>query len=149
MRGGGRLPPAADTLVAVTADDFRELVLGLDGAIEGAHMGHPDFRATGRIFASLQADDQHATLKLAPDEQRALLASHPDVFSPAAGAWGRQGWTRVRLAVATRTIVRPAVLLAWQHLFDPRPTRPGTRNARGSPAPRRAPGPVRSTRRRG
>jgi len=28
------------------ADDFRRIALGMKGAVEGAHMGHPDFRST-------------------------------------------------------------------------------------------------------
>ncbi|RPH59540.1 MAG: MmcQ/YjbR family DNA-binding protein, partial [Acidobacteria bacterium] len=35
----------------MTADDFRRIALGLEGAIEAVHMGHPDFRINGRIFA--------------------------------------------------------------------------------------------------
>jgi len=35
------------------AADFRRIVLGLAGVVEGAHMGHADFRVGGRIFASL------------------------------------------------------------------------------------------------
>ena len=37
----------------MTAEDFRRLALSLAGATEGAHMGHPDFRANGGVFASL------------------------------------------------------------------------------------------------
>ena len=39
--------------LAVTADDFRELALSLEDATEKSHMGHPDFRANGRIFSTL------------------------------------------------------------------------------------------------
>jgi hypothetical protein len=31
----------------MTADDFRRLALSMHGAIESAHMGHPDFRRVG------------------------------------------------------------------------------------------------------
>jgi hypothetical protein len=27
-------------------------------AVEGAHMGHPDFRIKGRVFATLHADHE-------------------------------------------------------------------------------------------
>jgi hypothetical protein len=37
----------------MTADDFRDIALSMNGATEGSHMGHPDFRANGRIFATL------------------------------------------------------------------------------------------------
>ncbi|HTV00442.1 MAG TPA: MmcQ/YjbR family DNA-binding protein [Luteitalea sp.] len=99
----------------MTSADFRELVLGMEGVAEGAHMGHADFRAGGRVFAGLTADETHATLRLPPDEQATLLASAPAAFEAAAGAWGRQGWTRMDLRTVTRADARSAVLLAWEH----------------------------------
>ena len=47
----------------MTADDFRRLALGFDGASEGAHMNHPDFRANGRIFATLHPDNVRGMVK--------------------------------------------------------------------------------------
>lgn len=32
----------------MTTRDFRRMAVGLEGAVEGAHMGHADFRAHGR-----------------------------------------------------------------------------------------------------
>ena len=114
----------------MTGDDFRRLVLDMPGAIESAHMGHPDFRANGRIFATLQADEQQGMVKLLPDEQGALMAERPAVFVPASGAWGRQGCTMVRLAGADEATVRGAVVLAWQHVAErQRSRRPSTRPA--------------------
>jgi len=54
----------------MTADDFREIVLSMDGAVEGAHMKHPDFRANGRIFASLKPGEEAGVVKLSPEEQQ-------------------------------------------------------------------------------
>jgi hypothetical protein len=42
----------------VTAHRFRRMALALDGTIEGAQMGHPDFRVDKRVFASLRHDDE-------------------------------------------------------------------------------------------
>ena len=39
-----------------TETEFRRIALGMKDAVEGAHMGHPDFRVNGRIFATLHAD---------------------------------------------------------------------------------------------
>ena len=102
----------------MTADDFREIVLEMEGAVEKAHMGHPDFRAGGRIFASLQADERTAMVKLTPEEQQEFMATAPAVFVPASGAWGRQGCTMVSLAAADRRTVRGAVQLAWEHVME-------------------------------
>ncbi len=70
----------------MTADDFREIVLSMDGAAEGAHMKHPDFRANGRVFASLTPGEETAVVKLAPEEQQELMRINPKSFVPAAGA---------------------------------------------------------------
>jgi hypothetical protein len=95
--------------------DFRRIVLGLDGAFEGAHMGHPDFRAHGRIFATLNAEETFGVVMLTPDQQQTVLAEHPEMFSPGPGAWGRAGSTRVHLDVADEDTVGEAVTLAWQN----------------------------------
>ena len=107
----------------MTADEFREIVLSMQGAVEGAHMKHPDFRANGRIFASLQPGSQSGVVKLAPDEQQELMRRHPTMFAPAAGAWGRQGWTVVPLGAAKKPAVRSAVLLAYQNIIAQPPPR--------------------------
>jgi predicted DNA-binding protein (MmcQ/YjbR family) len=107
----------------MTADDFREIALSMDGASERAHMGHPDFRANGRIFASLHATEKSGTVKLPPDEQRELLRIHPKTFTPASGAWGRQGWTSILLDGADRAAVRGAITLAWQDVARQAPGR--------------------------
>ncbi|MDQ3487842.1 MAG: MmcQ/YjbR family DNA-binding protein [Acidobacteriota bacterium] len=107
----------------MTADDFREIVLSMDGAAEGAHMKHPDFRANGRVFASLTPGEETAVVKLAPEEQQELMRINPKSFVPAAGAWGRQGWTMVPLAAAKKPVVRGAVLLAYQGIMSQPPPR--------------------------
>jgi hypothetical protein len=119
----------------LTADDFRELALAHQGSVEGAHMGHPDFRANGRIFATLQADERTGMVKVEPEEQAILLREYPDVFTPAAGAWGRQGSTMVRLEAATAHVVKPAMLLAWQAAMAKPAPRP--RKAAWRSTPRR------------
>ena len=108
----------------VTADDFRRIALGMSGAIERAHMGHPDFRVNGKIFATLHADDKHGMVKLAPDEQREFVRAHPEAFAPENGAWGRQGCTRVRLAAVDEETLGEAMTLAWQNHSTARATRP-------------------------
>jgi hypothetical protein len=98
----------------MTADRFRALALDLQDAVEGVHMGHADFRVNGRIFASLDRDEQRGVVKLSPAQQQTLVREYRGMFEPAAGAWGRQGYTTVHLVAATVPVVRGALLLAWQ-----------------------------------
>jgi hypothetical protein len=98
----------------MTGDDFRRLALSMQGAVEQAHMGHPDFRANGKIFATLRSNERLGMVKLTPDEQREFLRTSPGVFVPSSGAWGRQGCTDVELRSAEEADVRGAMLLAWE-----------------------------------
>ena len=107
----------------MTADDFPDIALGMQSAIERAHMNHPDFRANGRIFGTLAADEQSGGVRLSPDEQGEFMRQYPGTFSPASGTWGRQGWTTVSLASADAGAVRGAVLLAWQSVASKPPKR--------------------------
>ena len=97
------------------------MALGLDGAIESAHMGHPDFRANGRIFATLHADMTSGMVKLTPDEQSRFVKAQPEVFSLEAGAWGRSGCTKVRLDLADEETLGEAMTLAWRGVVNAKP----------------------------
>lgn len=113
------------------AADFRRIALGMAGAVESAHMGHPDFRAHGRIFATLHADHRRAMVKLTPEQQKLFVRRQPAVFSPESGAWGRQGCTRVELAAADPDTLGEALTLAWQNSAA-RPVRKAAKRARKS-----------------
>jgi hypothetical protein len=82
----------------MTAAKFRKLALRFPEAVEQSHMGHPDFRVGGKIFASLCPDDGWGMCKVTPDVQAALIKLQPGVFETASGAWGRNGCTIVHLA---------------------------------------------------
>ncbi len=89
--------------------------MSLPDVVESEHMGHPDFRAGGKIFASLGApNDSYAMVKLLPDDQARFISLAPDAFTAAAGAWGRSGCTLVLLSKATAKFVRPALELAHE-----------------------------------
>jgi hypothetical protein len=98
----------------MTAADFHRIALSLPGVEEGSHFGNPDFRVGGRIFATLAlAEKGFGTLLLTPEQQQAMMADAPDLFSPAAGAWGRNGSTLVRLAAMTEDVLEGALRCAW------------------------------------
>jgi hypothetical protein len=111
------------------------MALGLSGATESAHMGHPDFRAHGRIFATLHPGEREAMIKLTPEDQARFLQDFRETFEPEPGAWGRQGCTRVNLAKAAPEVVGEALTLAWQLLEHP-PAR--SRAANSAPLRKRA-----------
>jgi len=96
------------------ASDFRRIALGFEGAEEGWHMGSPDFRVGGRIFATLAAQKQgYGNLMLAPEQQADFVRELPEIFLPIPGGWGRMGATHVRLAAAYEDILTGALRAAW------------------------------------
>jgi hypothetical protein len=107
----------------MTENQFRKIALGMSGAVEGAHMNHPDFRARGKIFATLHGNGKTGMVKLTPEQQAGFIAAHPKMFAPESGGWGRQGCTRVYLAFGEAEIVGEAMTLAWQNAMAAPATR--------------------------
>ena len=97
----------------MTNNDFRRMALSFPEAIEGQHMGHPDFRVAGKIFATLWPKVAWGMVKLTPKQQKMIVAAEPAVYVPVKGGWGRQGCTNVVLKKAKKGSVRSALEMAW------------------------------------
>jgi hypothetical protein len=97
-----------------TSAQVRKLLLSMPEAEEKSHFGQPDFRVRNKIFAGMSPKGERATLKLTPEAQSMVLDARPDAFSPAAGAWGRGGWTYVVLANVKVEELRELVAEAWR-----------------------------------
>jgi hypothetical protein len=99
--------------------DFRRIALSFEGAEESSHMGNPDFRVGGRIFATLASAAQgYGNLMLTPEQQAAFVEELPDIFLPIAGGWGRMGMTHIRLAAADEEVLAGALRTAWKLRLD-------------------------------
>ena len=95
--------------------DFRRIALSLPGAEESSHLGHPDFRVEGRIFATLASAKQgYGNLMLTLEQQQAFVEEGPEVFLPLAGGWGRLGMTHIRLDAAQEDVLYGALHSAWK-----------------------------------
>jgi hypothetical protein len=97
----------------MTADKFRLLALSFASALESKHVGHPDFRINGRIFATLGSpDEEHGMIKLTPSQQKRFMNGAPGIFAPCAGKWGRGGASSVYLLAAKAGMVREGLRAA-------------------------------------
>lgn len=100
----------------MTANDFRKLALSLPEAFEDEHMGHPDFRVKGKIFATLNSPEEGwAMVKLKPEQQAMYVRSAPEMFRPVNGGWGVRGATNVCLPNADKTTALHALKDAWRN----------------------------------
>jgi len=99
----------------MNVDDFRRIALSLEGAEESSHMGQPDFRVGGRIFATLASADQgYGNLRLTVEQQAAFVEELPEVFIPIAAGWGRMGMTHIVVAAAHEDVLAGALRTAWK-----------------------------------
>lgn len=102
--------------MGMTAAGFRRLALSLPDTAEGSHFNVPDFRAGGKIFATLAYEKEgFGVLMLTPDQQAGMVEDAPDIFSPVHGGWGKGGATRVCLAKVTPDILEGALRTAWKN----------------------------------
>jgi hypothetical protein len=93
----------------------RRIALGLPEAMESEHMGHPDFRSGGKVFATLP-DPQQVVVKLHHEQQERLVRSDPARFAPATGGLGHLGWTALSLAAADEAALVTALKMAWRNV---------------------------------
>ena len=112
----------------VTANEFRKLALHFPEASEAAHMGHPDFRVGGKIFAILAVDSLPPKLcfKCTP-EKFAELVEHPEIIP--APYLGRYKWVLLQRLDGLRTakvedLIRESYRMV-QAKVPKRRTRPG------------------------
>ena len=105
----------------MTVNQFRKLALGLPEVVEAAHMGHPDFRVGGKIFATLGwPAPEWGMVRLTPEQQGAFVRTHTEMFRPVKGGWGARGATNVLLARARAAVVRHALWTAWRNVAPKR-----------------------------
>jgi hypothetical protein len=99
----------------MNAADFRRIALSLEGAVESSHMGAPDFRVGGRIFATLASQkDGYGNLMLTPEMQAEFVRELPEVFLPIHGGWGRMGATHILFSKANEDVLTGALRAAWK-----------------------------------
>jgi hypothetical protein len=114
-------------------DRFRKLALSLPEAIESFHMGSPDFRVDGRIFATLSAQATgRGVLKLTTEQQQAFVDEMPETFQPVQGGWGRMGMTFVELK-ADKSTLEGALTTAYNNIKAKQADKKNNRSATSKP----------------
>jgi predicted DNA-binding protein (MmcQ/YjbR family) len=79
------------------ADTFRSLALSLPEATENAHFEKISFRVKSKIFATMDAAQSRATVKLSAADQDIFCTFDNMIIYPVPNKWGKQGWTHINL----------------------------------------------------
>lgn len=92
----------------------QKLMLGLPGVEEHeGWAGQPAFKVKNKGFVYLSGDETSVMLKALREEQEAMVAEDPEVYSPSWSA-GRFGWLEVDLAAADEDELRELLTEAWR-----------------------------------
>jgi hypothetical protein len=95
-------------------DVLQKVVLGLPGVEEHeGWAGQPVFKVRNKSFAYMSEDETRLLLKALREEQEALVAEDPEVFSPS-WASGRFAWLDVKVAAADDQELRELITEAWR-----------------------------------
>ncbi len=126
----GQGAPSAGSGREATAQAVRRVAAQLPEVTEGGHHDVLDFRVRGRIFATVPTEGV-VVVRLPAADQAELIAVDPRSFAPAAGSWGRQGWTRVQVGGLGAGQLAELLVDAWAA----RAPVTLARQLRGGPAP--------------
>jgi hypothetical protein len=101
-----------------TTEQARRIFLEQPQAEEKSHMGHPDFRVGGKIFATLQPAKKVAVVMLSSADQAAAMQMNPEALTQK--YWGKKGYVEVNLGRANAALLRALAQAAWRHIAPKR-----------------------------
>ncbi len=82
--------------MSVTNEHFKNKALTFLEVTEAPHFEKLSFRVGKKIFATLNTNENKATLKLT-EIQQSVFCANPKFLTPVPNKWGKQGWTIVHL----------------------------------------------------
>lgn len=96
----------------VTADMFRKLALSLPEVTEEPHFEKISFRIRKKIFATYDAKNKRACIKLSPIDQD-VFSTGKTIIYPVDNKWGKQGWTVIELKTVHKDLFVDALTTAY------------------------------------
>jgi len=80
---------------------------------ESPHFEKRSFRVQKKIFLTIDEAKHSATVKLTPEERSAFMAFDKSIIYPAAGKWGKDGWTIIDLKKVNQDTLADAVRCSY------------------------------------
>lgn len=92
---------------------FRKLALSFPEAVEAPHFEKTSFRVKKKIFATYDAVNNRACLKLSEIDQDVFSSHDSTIIYPVNNKWGKQGWTMVELKKVNKAMFVDALTTAY------------------------------------
>ncbi|MBT1690294.1 MmcQ/YjbR family DNA-binding protein [Dawidia soli] len=104
----------------VTFDYFREVSLSFPEVTEEPHFEKVSFRVRKKIFATYDAAENRASMKLSEMDQDIFSKADKAAIYPVQNKWGKQGWTLVELKKVKKKLFQQALLTAYCAVAPPK-----------------------------
>ncbi|TWR27108.1 MmcQ/YjbR family DNA-binding protein [Mucilaginibacter achroorhodeus] len=92
---------------------LREIACSLPEVTEEPHFDKISFRINKKIFATVVAEQNRATVKLTPEEQDIFCTFNNEVIHPIPNKWGKQGWTHINLLLVQANMLTGILKTAY------------------------------------
>lgn len=114
IAGSFQIAYLRSTLVQmVSLETVRKLAMSFPEAEEKPHFEKASFRVKKKIFATLSKEKQRCVVKLSPIDQSVFMTGRAEIFHPATGAWGKQGWTIIELKKVRKDLFIDALTTSY------------------------------------
>lgn len=97
----------------MTIEQARREALRIEGAFEGAHQGHPDFRGEKGIFATLWPGKRKSVLRLPMEFALSLEEDRPEIFRVVSKP-NKAAWLEIQLSKIRVIEFKELLEIAWQ-----------------------------------
>lgn len=85
----------------------------LPEATEEPHFEKTSFRVKGKIFATAVFSEDRSTVKLPKESIEAFVQVGEGNIYPVPNAWGKMGWTHLRISTISPELANDAVLASY------------------------------------
>ncbi|MBK8848512.1 MAG: MmcQ/YjbR family DNA-binding protein [Bacteroidetes bacterium] len=96
----------------VSIDNLRKLALSFPEVTEEPHFDKTSFRVKKKIFATYDAQNNCACIKLNMNDQHVFSIAGTHI-APVDNKWGKQGWTLIEMRKVHKDLFKDALTTAY------------------------------------
>jgi predicted DNA-binding protein (MmcQ/YjbR family) len=97
----------------VSIETFRTLALSFPETKEELHFEKTSFRVNKKIFATYDALQKRACIKLSAIDQNVFSSVDKSIIFPVDNKWGKQGWTVIEMKKVRKNLFIDALTTAY------------------------------------
>jgi predicted DNA-binding protein (MmcQ/YjbR family) len=97
----------------VVFETFKKLALAFPETTEEPHFEKTSFRIKKKIFATFNAKENRACIKLSAIDQEVFSTTNQQIIFPVNNNWGKQGWTLVLMKDVKEEVFIDALTTAY------------------------------------